>query len=1092
MRRFSSSLRLPHTVSTLAVAAAFATPAYAQTDTQTNQAQQQNVAVDCSTITDPAQQTACLQTQGQNAPAAAGAPAEGSIVVTGSRIPKPNFDTVQPSVVLNSQAIEQRGFVNAAEALNELPQFGIPGSSPVGAGQGGAFGTGQSFVNFLGLGSQRTLVLVNGKRFISSNTASIFGPTSAGEQVDLGLINTKLIDRIETIAIGGAPIYGSDAIAGTINIILKHDYEGIDVDAQDGISQQGDARNYRIRALAGHNFLDGRANLTASAEYNKGKGFVWNDRKVLRNSYFYSDCAPDSQFTQCLYPNGPRVNATVIGGAPLVGDVIPLSPEQMEALVGLPGFFSFSVLDAQGSAVQFNPAGQLEVIDFGVNPGGAGGLFSSGGNGFAYIVDTSQALSDTERWNANLIGHFDITDNIRLFAEGWYSHSKSNNLSTQPEYNSGIFGGGGQPAGNFILSVNNPFLTPAQRQTIINSINTNPLSDRNINCTFTGAPLFCDNLPAQDYFYLSRANVDIPTGFSTFTDDLYRIVGGLDGHFNALGGQWNWELVGNHGWSDAVGHTVDINTQNFFNALGTVTEDNPNGVPCLAGLENSPFPTMSATCVPFNPFGSGRNTRESMDYFLSDIHNKSKNTQTVFTADISGPLVQLPGGDLSFAGGFEHRAEKTSFRPDAFYQGPDTHPDQDDDNDGDPTNDLEAFGQGSPIPDIDGKFHTNEIFGELDADIVSPSNNIPFVHSLDAQLAARYVKHSVAGGDITWTAGGRWAPIRDISFRGNFTHAIRSPAIQEAFVPTSTFFGFAVDPCDKDNIDNGPDPATRAANCAAAGIPANFDSTAASASFLQSTGGNPNLKNEKSDAFSVGGVITPGFMRGLNLSVDYIDVKLKDAISPFTGSQVLNACYDAPNPAGNPFCALITRNPANGPKPNQISFITTSFFNAAQLRYRGIVTSWDWKFKTPFLGNTSTLDWSGSYQRLFELTTTAFAGAAKTNNQGTLGYPKNSFSTTLNYLNGPVSLFANVNFSGTVTQGVDEVKDFREHQKISSFTYVNTGFRFDVNSRFRFFGDIDNIFGSKPPFPVPAFGGSVTYFPGVLGRYFRFGAGVHF
>ena len=177
-------------------------------------------------------------TRGQNAAAAAGAPAEGSIVVTGSRIPKPNFDTVQPSVVLNSAAIEQRGLTNAADALNELPQFGVPGSSPVGAAQGGAFGSGQSFVNFLGLGSQRTLVLINGRRFISSNTASIFGPTSPGEQVDLGQINTKLIDRIETVIIGGAPIYGSDAIAGTINVILKHDYQGIDLDGQYGLRRR--------------------------------------------------------------------------------------------------------------------------------------------------------------------------------------------------------------------------------------------------------------------------------------------------------------------------------------------------------------------------------------------------------------------------------------------------------------------------------------------------------------------------------------------------------------------------------------------------------------------------------------------------------------------------------------------------------------------------------------------------------------------------------------------------------------------------------------------------------------------------------------
>ncbi|MFL6753955.1 MAG: TonB-dependent receptor plug domain-containing protein, partial [Sphingomicrobium sp.] len=412
MRRFSASLRLPHTVSTLAIAVAFATPAYAQTETQQQQAQQQNTAVDCSTITDAAERATCQQTQGQNAPAASGAPAEGTIVVTGSRIARPNFDTVQPSTVLNSQAIEQRGFVNAADALNELPQFGIPGSSPVGAAQGGAFGTGQSFVNFLGLGSQRTLVLVNGRRFVSSNTASIFGPTSAGEQVDLGLINTKLIERIETIAIGGAPIYGSDAIAGTINIILKKDYEGIDLDAQDGISQRGDAHNYRFRALAGRNFADGRGNLTASAEYNRSHGFTYQDRSVLRNAQFYAACNPGSQFTQCLYPDGPSINAVTPYGAPTLFDLFALSPLQMEQF-GLGGL-TVSPQDAAGNNLIFDANGNLVPADYGVNPGGPDNFsfFSSGGNGFHYIRDTSQALSDTERYNANLIGHYDITDNI--------------------------------------------------------------------------------------------------------------------------------------------------------------------------------------------------------------------------------------------------------------------------------------------------------------------------------------------------------------------------------------------------------------------------------------------------------------------------------------------------------------------------------------------------------------------------------------------------------------------------------------------------------------------------------------------------------
>jgi outer membrane receptor protein involved in Fe transport len=1059
--------------SVLALGVQFASPAFAQTNTQQQQAENQNTAVDCSTITDQAQRANCVRTRGQNAPATAGAPEAGSIVITGSRIPKPNYDTIQPATVLSSQAIDQRGFVNAADALNELPQFGIPGSSPVGGNGGGAFGAGQSFVNFLGLGSQRTLVLVNGRRFISSNTPSLFTSADApGEQVDLAQINTKLIDRIETIAIGGAPIYGSDAIAGTINIILKHDYQGFDLDGEDGLSNHSDANNFRVRLLAGHNFFDGRANLTASAEYNQGDGFTWKDRSLLQNAPYYDRCLPGSQFSQCLFPDGPRINGIQPGGVPLVGGDIfgvgwLLHPDVMNRFFGSPDF-TFGTTDANGNAapVFFGPNGALVPVQFGVNPGPVGNfdLFSSGGNGFKYAQETTQALADTQRYNMNLLGHFDISSNIRLFGEAWYAHSKSRDLVTQPEYNTGVFDVAGAPAGDLLLSVNNPFLAPDARALIIQSIAANPLSDQNV----LGIP--------QDYFYLSRANMDIPTSKSTYSDDLYRFVVGLDGKFNMLAGPWNWEVSGNWGRSHATGRSVDINTQNFFNALGTITADNPNGVPCLSGLANSPFPTISETCAPFNPFGVGMSSQAAFNYIESAIKNVSNNRQFVFNAYVSGPVFRLPGGDLSAVVGVEHRSEGSDFEPDAFYHGTDPV-----------TGDPISYGQTVPIVPIKGRFHTNEAFGELNADVISPSNNISFVHSLDFQAAARYVHHSVAGNAVTWTVGGRYAPIRDISLRGNFTRAIRSPSIQEAFIPTSTFFGFATDPCDASELQNGPDPTTRQQNCLAAGIPPTFQSTSANASFLQATGGNPNLKNEVSDAYSVGGVLTPRFVPGLNLSVDYIRVRLKSAISAFSATQVLDACYDSPNFATNPFCSLITRN-AN----HQLTFVGTSYFNAAQLQYRGIVGSWDYKFRTPFLGSGSTIDLTGSYQHLLELSSIANAGAAKVHNEGTLGYPKDSFVATINYLKGPLSLFTNFNYTGPVDQGVDEVANFREHERIHSFLVVNGGGTIRIHEHFRLFADVDNIFNTKPPYPVPAFGGSVTYYPGVLGRYYRIGAGVNF
>jgi outer membrane receptor protein involved in Fe transport len=1086
MRVFSVS-RFSFSASAIALGAAFTTPAFAQTDTQLQQAQQTNTAVECSTIADAAARQTCLDTQAQNAPAATAASSGETIVVTGSRIPKPNFDTVQPSVVVSSKQLEARGFNTAAEALNELPTFGVPGNSPVGAGQQGAFGTGQSFVNFLGLGDQRTLVLVNGRRFISSNTSGLFGATSSGEQVDIAQINTKLIDRVETIAIGGAPIYGSDAIAGTINVVLKHDYEGFDVDGQNGISSKGDAHNWRVRALAGHNFLGGRANLTASAEYNKGDGLLWNDRPVLAEARFYDPCPPGSQFNFCVYRGlrspifGGESGTPLVGGA-LFGLDFPIAPDQDEQIFGAPGF-TFGVTDANGNDLMFDRQGNLITLDYGTPPGGPANSLNAfadriGGNGYN-VFNTQQILSDTERYNANLLGHFDINDNVRLFGEFWYSHSKGTQLRNQPVYNCGCFGiAPGQPAGNVILSVNNPFLTAQDRATILQSIATNPFSDQNLGLVGT-----------QDYFYLTRANTDLYTGNASYADNLYRWVGGLDGHFDALGRKWNWEVVGNYGRSKTRGKELQVNEQNFQNAVNAVLDANGNIV--CAPHTDSPFPTLSNQCVPLNLFGTGRSSPQALAYILSKAGGSTLNTQRVFTADINGPLFKLPGGDFSIALGAETRRETSDFEPSAFYRGgPDPDPTVDSNGDGDPANDFVSFYQGVPIQPVKGAFTTKEVFGELNADIISPHNSVPGIYSLDAQVAARYVHHSVAGGDVTWTAGTRWAPVKDIAFRGNFTHAIRAPSIQESTIPTSTFFSSATDPCDADNIGLGPDPATRAANCAsggALGVPSGYQQNTG-VTFLQGIRGNPNLDNEKSNAYSLGAVITPRFIPHLNLSADYVNVKLKGAIANFSATQVLNACYDSTDFPNNFFCSLVRRNATT----SQLSFVNTSFFNADELQYRGVVASLDYWFPTPFLGSKSKIGVNGQYQYLIELSSRSSGTTAKSHSDGTLGYPRNSAVVNVNYSNGPLNLYTAFNYTGSVDQFTDTPANSNEHQHLKSMIYTNVGFGLDVTKKLRLFGDIDNVFDVGVPFPVPANGGSVTYFPGVLGRYFRFGAGLHF
>ncbi|WP_162789182.1 MULTISPECIES: TonB-dependent receptor domain-containing protein [Sphingomonas] len=992
-----------------------------------------------------------------------GTVANDDVVVTGSRIARRGIETASPIEVIDSKQLDARGYQTVAQALNELPTFGVPGASPVGASQSG-FGAGQSFVDFLGLGSQRTLTLVNGRRFVSSNTSSIFGPTGAGgSQVDLNVIPTKLIDRVETVAAIGAPIYGSDAIAGTINIILKKNYQGLDIDAQSGISQRGDAPDYRIRFLAGQNFGNGRGNITVAGEYNVSKGLLATDRGVT---------ALDNRFDQSRSGTGPQViyndfritsvdpnGAPVVGGGPFGLD-FPLSP-QVATLVG----GDFNVRNAAGQSVRFDSNGNLIPIDFGgvIGPDDGFNVFTSGGNGFS-LQSVSNLLTDLKRYNINTELSYQLTDNIRLFGEGWYSVSKGKNLAAQPVYNTGLFDAAGTRDGNLIIPLSNPFLSAAARTAIANSIANNEFSDQNLGIV--------DN---QDYFYLSRASTDLSSGVSVGKSQVFRVVGGIDGDLHVLAAKpWKFEAFANYGRATVNSRNPELNQQNFLNALNSTVDANGNIV--CAPYANSPVATISGTCVPFNPFGQ-QNSQAVKDYITTIATPRNLNKQLDFVASISGGLFSLPGGDLGFAAGFEHRQESSSFDPGVFYYGSGT---------GD-SSQRGSYGRSVPIDPVFGKYHTNEIFGELKADIISPANHVPGVYALTVQTAGRYIWNSLAGSDPTYTGQIRYAPIRDIAFRGAYTRAVRAPSVTEAFNPRSSAFGFATDVCDQTLRNQGPDPTTRAANCTAAGLPANFRSLSNQRSFPTFTFGNPDLTNEKSDSITAGAVITPRFLPGFNATVDYVSVKLKNAISQFSNSQVVAACYDSTTYPNNPFCALLSRD-ASG----QLNSVGTSYFNSAQLRYKGVIASIDYRRPTPFLGAGSRVGVNVSYQYLDTLTNQANAGDAPTIIDDSVGYSRHKGILGLSYDTRAFSGQLQFNYVGKAKIDPNASADFYSVSTVRPFIFTNLSLAYNVGTRFTFRGSVDNLFDVKPPYPYPASGGTSTYFQGILGRYYRVGAAVHF
>ncbi|WP_052223057.1 TonB-dependent receptor domain-containing protein [Novosphingobium malaysiense] len=964
------------------------------------------------------------ETAAATAPESDNASNDQAIIVTGSRIERRSVDTLEPTIVVGSDLVESRGFTNLGDALSTIPAFGPSANNPVG-GQSGSFGSGQTFIDFFGLGSQRTLTLVNSRRFVSSNTTSIFGPVAAGSQVDLNTIPTLAVDRIETVAVGGAPIYGSDAIAGTVNILLKQKFDGVKFSGQTGISDQGDAATYRLGVMAGTQFGGGRGNIVGAFEWNRAEGLTYSDRKrTAAGLYYASPSSSDFPYAQELISDR-RIPILSEYGAPTSADIIP--------------GFGYDFYDAAGNTLVFNKNGELMPLDFGERHGVVN---SSGGNGFS-LVPVSNLLSPTERYLGYVHADYELTDTIKLVADFNYAHSKGTELRSQPVYNTWLFGDAGDPSGNLIIPLSNPFLSDSARATI------------------------ASQLPAgQDFFYLGRANTDLISGQGSTTVELYRITGGLQGDLYVGDRNFRWEVIGNFGRSKTRGSSRELVQQNFENALAG----------CPTGAADSPIATVSATCAPFNPFGN-QNGPEVANYITTIAHPTALNKEWVVTADVTGDLFNIWGGPVSFALGYEHRNEKAAFDPGAFFYGiPDPT---------DPTADRGQYGRSIPIDPVNGSYNTDEVFGELQIPLVSPDMDVPFLYSAELHGAGRYVDHSLAGGDFTWTAGGKISFLPDIGIRGNFTRSIRSPAVTELFNPTSSIFTTADDPCDARFIDAGPNPANRAANCAAAGLPANFTSDIVDFTTRGSLSGNTGLENETADSWTLGVIFTPTFLRNLALSVDWVNIDLKNAIVSLDAEQTLEACYDAtsfPSAA----CAQIDRD-ANG----QVSFIRTGYVNAASYKYAGLIADLTWTASTPYLGADSAIQLKASYQYIDKLEQRVGSGDLSTY-RGSIGYSKHQATWSAAYMNGPFGAFAQVQYIGKAKVDPDASSDTYQYPTRDAVAFVSGSLSYDINDQYTFRLNVDNILNTKAPYPAPAGGGLVTYWDGIMGRYWKVGVTAKF
>lgn len=979
------------------------------------------------------------------------------VVVTGSRIPRTGFDTMLPANVIDAEFMERRGYTNVADALNEVTSFGTPGSGFSG-GEGdpndsdqNSYSTGQNFVNFFGLGSQRTLTLVNGRRFVTSSAPSLFTNQNPGLQVDLNSIPTSMVERVETISVGGAPIYGADAIAGTVNVILKDDFEGLEIRTSYGETMdEGDLEETTFELLYGGNFDNGRGNLVVGVEVNDREGVIRADRDHINEGWQFRVPATDTGFDRELIPRGTAnivSNGGVVGG---IGDPACLAVFGAECVV--PSFgWGAPTTDANGNPVYlaFQPDGSIGPYDTGTPTGDA--VWSSGGEGI-FLPNLTSLSTPVNRKIVTAFGNYELTDSVELYGELYLVNINSKELIDQPAYQSGFFG---EESAEIIVQADHPLLTQSARDTLAS-----------IGLT---------------EFALHRASSDLRDDSTESENNLWRVVVGARGDFDIADRTVSWDVAWIKGVSETDTNNVEVISDNFFYALDVVdTADGPQcrvvadptsrpadpGAPFGIGLSQANFDN----CVPLDIFGEGRASADALAYITAPATAVARLEQEMISINLNAGLFDLPAGEFAFALGFEHREESGFFGTDGVTE--------------------LGLGRSAAIDSTDGRYETDEWYAEFYAPIISPDMDIPLVYAASIEGAFRQVDNDFAGEDDVHTIGGRWAPIPDIEFRGNVTRSVRAPAITELFLPLSGTFSFAADPCDQGEVDSGPAPANRRANCIADGIDVTtFSSNVRNASVQGFNGGNINLENEIADATTYGVVLRPRWVEDLTIAIDYVDIEIEDSIESFTLTQIMESCYDASD-FPNTFCTQFTRGP--GGQLPAVNAFTSGFVNAGLRTYKGTTVEFDWftDLKSwPFLerfDNPGALSVAGNMSFPTE-TETLILGAVV--DELNLPYQaEEQVQLNLTYFWNNLTVLWQTRYIGETNIENDVSPTKYPDNSLDSVFLHNVGIQYEFNEQVTLSLNINNVFDEEPSAEAVASGYNIVYDD--VGRYMRAGIKV--
>ena len=865
-----------------------------------------------------------------NAGAQGDAAEEGdAITITGSRIRRPNLESAIPITSIGGEEFFQQGQNNVGDTLNDLPQLRSTfAQQNPGAGVGIA---GLNLLDLRGLGTVRTLVLVNGRRHVAADILNF------AASPDVNTIPNDLIERVDVVTGGNSAVYGSDAIAGVVNFILRRDFDGVQVRGSAAISEQGFGANQYASVLAGKNFADGRGNITLHAEYARQERIYASDIDIFRRVDGLVTVDVDSAGT----PNASDGFADAI----FVRD-IRSSTNSRFGLVAVPQSAA-NPQCGQGTLSNNGPA-NTSGTPFNCNflfdqTGGlmaqTGTRFGSGptgtfvgGNGPTGREETLLSiLPSNERMNFNMLARYEFSPAFEVFAEAKYVRINAVGNQLGPTFLNNTFASLGTDALNRINPrLDNPFLAPAARTAIANaylSTNCTYTPGGGLGQTCTGANLLNAagvaarnaQIAAGTYrFQFAKTLADLPDRDEVFQRDTFRVVGGVRGGFND---DWNYELSVNYGKMKETAEMLGfVNRQRFLLSLDAARNPVTGQIQCRSQFDpaaavglpgNTTFASNLsadiAACVPYNPFGGAADNSAAAAYFRADILNRASIDQLNVLGFVNGDssqLFELPGGPVRFALGAEYRREK------AFNN-------SDEDADTGITNSV--F-----LGDVDAPaLQVKEAFGEIQIPLLK---DVPFFHDLTVSAAGRVSDYNNAAGTIlAYNAGIEWSPIQDLRLRANYGRSVRAPNSSETSFPAVPNFanGF-IDPCSINAIGAN---AVRSANCQAQLTPAQLANLQPGGYSLGViSGSNANLLEEKADSYTIGGVFTPRFLPGFSLSVDYYDITVDNVIVSLAAQTIVNSCYDSPD-LSSPLCAGFQRNftsgTVDGKLPGQILDNTT-------------------------------------------------------------------------------------------------------------------------------------------------------------------------